>query len=78
VTVPLPCTSTRGWRKESQPPTSLARLIPATIAGYLKQPGLERHIPQQDRQGNIELEEDMLKHIIDLLVVFEKAPYAAH
>src|SRR5947209_5261315 len=45
----------------------------AAVASHLKQPGLERHIPQQDRQGKIELEEDMLEHIRDLFLVFEKA-----
>jgi len=64
--------------KNLGPPASLAQLIQAAIAGHLKQPALERDIPQQDRQGNIELEEDMLEHVVDLPVVFEYAPDVVH
>ncbi len=33
---------------------------------------------KQNGQGNVEMEEDMLKHIIDFLAVFEKDPNVAH
>ena len=53
---------------------SPAQFIHAAIACHLEQPGFERYMCQKHRQGNKELEEDMLEHIIDLIAIFEKAP----
>ena len=58
-------------------PTHTAQFIQAAVTGHLKQPGVERDIRQQDRQGEAELEKDVLEHIIHLLAVSEKAPDVA-
>jgi len=55
-----------------------AQFIQAAIVGHTKEPRLERDIRQQGRQGNIELEEDMLEYIIDLVIVLENATDVAH
>ena len=55
-------------------PAHTAQLIQAAAAGHLKQPGVEGDIRQQDRQGEVELEKDMLEYIEDMLAVFEKPP----
>jgi hypothetical protein len=58
-------------------PTHTAQFIQAAVTGHLKQPGVERDIRQQDRQGEVELEKDALEHIRHLLAVSEKAPDVA-
>jgi len=70
--------SLEGGKRHLGPPTPLAQFIQAAIAGDLQQPSLEGDIPEEDRQGQIELQIHLLEDIVDLVIVFEKAPDEAY
>src|SRR6266704_4424059 len=71
----LPVLPLKGGERNFFPPISYAQFIKTAITCHLKQPALERNIRHQYWQGYIDLEEDMLEHIIVLLAVFDKAMY---
>jgi hypothetical protein len=59
------------------PALLIAQLIQAAMVRDLEQPGSDRHIPLEDGQRNIELEEGVLQHVKSLFAVVEKVARVA-